>query len=108
MFVEGIKIKLKDVTLQRQDIVTGLKIHSPEFSEVKVYERGLARFIHSFNDDMQMLSISMSQGKVTEKDWIYAIKKIMKLKITDAMISVRPSGVVIIREKPDTLPSVAY
>lgn len=103
----GIKIKLKDVTSQRQDIVTGLKIHSPEISLVKVYERGLARYIHSFDDDTQMLSISMSQGKVTEKDWIYAIRKIMKLKLTDAMISIRPSGVVIIREKPDHIPRFA-
>ncbi len=101
-------MKLKDITSKRQDIVSGLKAHSPEFSVVKVYEYGPARFIQSFQDDTQMLSISRSNGQVTESDWILGTQQIMKLDLVEVLISFRPSGVVIIREKPEHLPRTAH
>ena len=102
------KIKLKDITSKRPDVVSGLKAHSPEFSVVKIYEYGPARFIHSFQDDTQMLSISRSSGKVAESDWILGIQQIMKMELVEVLINVRPSVVVIIREKPDHLPRTAH
>ncbi len=103
-----VKIKLKDITSKRPDVVSGLKAHSPEISVVKIYEYGPVRFIHSFQDDTQMLSISRSKDKVSQADWILGIQQIMKLELVEAIISVRPSGVVIIREKPDHLPRTAH
>ncbi len=102
-----ITIKIKDITSERQDIVSGLKKHSPEFSTVKVYACGPTRYIHSFNDNLQILSVSCFTGNVSEVDWVLGIQKIMKIKLVEALIKVRPSGVVFIRKKPKHLPRKA-
>jgi|SRR5699024_4244632 len=108
MFLGVVVIKLKNVTSKRQDIVSGLKAHSPEIRVVNVYEYESARYIHSIDDDSQTLSISCSNGKVSESHWILGIKEIMKMNLLEVMISVRSSGVVIITEKPDSIPRIAY
>lgn len=102
------KIKIKDITSKRPDIVSGLKAHSPEFSVVKIYEYGPTKFIQSFQDDTQMLSISRPNGKVIKADWVLGIQQIMKLDLVEVLINIRPSGVVIIREKPNYLPRTAH
>ncbi len=101
-------IKLKNITSKRNDIVSGLKAHSPEIKVVNVYECGTARYIHSIDDESQVLSISCSDGKVSEAYWFVGVKEILKMDLLDVMIQVKESGIVFIRKKPDSFPRVAY
>ena len=103
-----ITIKLKEITSQREDIVSIVKASSDPDSVVRVYEAGSSVFIHSTSGTKQVLSISHPSNIVNEGYWMCGIREIMKLKLEDALINVRPSGVVFISEKPEHIPRVAY
>ncbi|WP_077324088.1 hypothetical protein [Virgibacillus siamensis] len=101
-------MKIKDVTRSRQNEVKMMKMYSPKkSSEIKIYESGPTRFIHEIGDGEQLLSISCSGRSVIEKEWIPGIKEIMQLEIEDVEINIRPSGVVIISEKDESIPKTA-
>ena len=101
-------MQLRNVTSIQKHAVNVVKAASPrKDSEVNIYEHQNTRFIHEVSGDGQVLSISKSYTPVTEDDWIIGVKKIMKLNLVDVMITVRPSGVVFIREKDDWFPKIA-
>lgn len=87
--------------------ITNIKTTSSDETEVKVYDANSIRFIHSYNKDSQMLSISSMAGDVDQSNWIFGVIKIMKLKLEDVIIQKRKSGVMIVTEKPDHYPKVA-
>lgn len=101
-------MKVKNITAKEQKVVNVVKAASPwKDSEVNIYEWKSTRFIHEINGDEQVLSISRFGKPVTEKELIFAIKKIMKMQLEDVQFRVRPSGVVFIEEKDDSLPKIA-
>lgn len=92
----------------QEQTVNVVKAASPwKDSAVNIYEYQDTRFIHEVSGDNQVLSISKLNTPITENDWILGVKKIMKLNLVDVMITVRPSGVVFIKEKDDSLPKIA-
>lgn len=101
-------MKIKEITKSCQNDVKMIRVYSPNKSpEIKIYESGTTRFIHEISDDKQLLSISCSGRPVTEKEWIAGIKEIMRLEIEDIEIDIRPSGVVFISEKDESIPKTA-
>ncbi|KAB8126885.1 hypothetical protein F9U64_18870 [Gracilibacillus oryzae] len=99
-------MKLKDVTNQCQLEVSILK-HGLPNSEVKIYERGPVRFVYTYGHDSFMLSISSLLGKVLKSDWMFGLKEILNMDLLDVMINVTPRNIVIIKERPHSIPRVA-
>lgn len=103
-------MKLRDVTARNKHVVHIIKSTSPKPKEtkVKIYDKGPTRFIYSFSKSLQMLSISSFVGNIPQNDLEYGVNKIMKLDLIDVLIDVRDSGVIVITEKPESYPRIAY
>ncbi|WP_347833998.1 hypothetical protein [Gracilibacillus sp. JCM 18860] len=74
----------------------------------KIYEKGPVRYIHTFREDYNVVSISNLGRPVSEADWFYATEKFLKLDITDVEITITPREVVIIREKSESILRFAH
>lgn len=84
-----------------------MKKNSPKGTKVFIYDSGTAKFIHTKLGNKEVLSISTPYGAASIADCVLGIKEIMHLNLVDVLISVRPTGVTVITEKPDHIPSVA-
>ncbi|WP_010531181.1 hypothetical protein [Lentibacillus jeotgali] len=101
-------MKIKDVTANCQNEVKMVKTFSPDESpNIKVYDSGSTHFLHEVGNNRQVLSISCKRGSVTEREWLFGIREIMKLELEGVVIDTKPSGVVFIREKDESMPRTA-
>ncbi|TFJ93125.1 hypothetical protein [Lentibacillus salicampi] len=101
-------MRIKDVTANCQNEVKMVKIFSPDESpKIKVYDSESTHFLHEVGNNRQVLSISCKRGRVTEKEWLFGIREIMELELEGVEIETKPSGVVFIREKDESMPRTA-
>lgn len=100
-------MKLIDVSNENLDLISMIKT-IPK-SKVKIYDTPNkdTRFIYEWNEHDELLSISCPGKTVSEGTWVYGINRFMRMRLVDAQITIKPSGVVFITEKPKSFPRIA-
>lgn len=87
-------MKFLDVTDKRSDIVTTLRLRSGGKSQIRVYENSHTLVIYEVTDSDKHLSISNDRRSVKEKEIVYCVEKIMKVKYEEIKGYLSPTNVL--------------
>lgn len=88
-----IQLKFKDVTSENPNAVAACRNNGLGPETVKVYESGSSLIIYSLNDQVKHISLSNPLRKISEREIIYMIRKIMKVNPEKVTTYISNNGV---------------